>query len=632
MIGIRKSFSKKLSLGILLLAVPIFILSLGVLFQHSRYLLRKEAMEHTNSVLNTTMQRLIRHVNAIETATETNSWLATEYLDPDSLLALSHRIVLFNANIDGCSISTEPDVFPQHGRYFSVYTIREGDSINTVIEEPYEYFDKEWYKQPKERGKASWVVYYDESDTLKLTLDGLLASYNKPLYSRPDSQLVAVISTDMSLLRLSKAISEERPYPNSYFIMLDEYGHYYINPDSTQLFHHSIFDDADPVEHADIIALGHEMTAGNKGNMRVEINGETCLVSYQSVPGTTWSLALVCPDSDILQGYYKLAKLLIPLLVIGLLMILLLSYHLAAHAIRPINQLLEKTQSIASGNYEVHIPQSPREDVVGRLQNSFAAMLRSLNFHLGSTRYMVDQTRHRNEELVEATRLAKESARQKTMFIQNVSHQVRTPLNIIMGFAQVIRDSSGQLPEEDAKSILSIMDHNKTTLDRMVLMLFDSSEYGIAQELNISKDEQASCNSMAQEAIALISSQFPHLSVRFVTELTDDFCIRTNRLYMVRTLREILYNSAKYSDGKNISLTIMKRDNMVRFICEDTGPGIPPEYYDYIFEPFTKLDDLSEGLGLGMALSKRHVQMLGGTFLFDTDYHEGCRIIIDMPA
>ena len=110
---IRQSLSWKLSLGILLMAMPIFALSLGILFYQSRNNIKNEAMQHASSVLNTTMLRIVRYMEVVETATNINDWEVTENLEPDSLLAYSHYIVALNGHIDGCSISTEPDVFPK---------------------------------------------------------------------------------------------------------------------------------------------------------------------------------------------------------------------------------------------------------------------------------------------------------------------------------------------------------------------------------------------------------------------------------------------------------------------------------------------------------------------------------------
>lgn len=628
MFNIRKSFSAKLSLGLLLLAVPIFLLSLGVLFTQSRHMIRVAAVGRANSVLSVTTERIGRYLMTIETATNSSCWLVERSFEPDSILAFTNRIVRLNPHVDGCSISAEPDMFPSEGRHFSAYTVREDDTITTVKEAEYEYFDRVWYKTPRKLDGPCWVVSYDDADSLELTLDGMIASYGRPLYDK-SHRLLGIISSDLSLLRLSKLMSEERPYPNSYFMMINEEGRYFIHPDSTRLFTQTIFSGADPRKQADIIALGHDMTAGNEGRMMLDIDGVPSLVCYQPVPGTTWSLAIVSPDSDVLAGYQRLTYIVIPLLVIGLLIIVLLCHQAVSHAIRPLDDLLKKTQTVASGNMEVYIARSTREDVIGQLQNSFAKMMQDLNFHMGSVRYSTDQMRLKNEELLSATRLAKEADRQKTAFIQNVSHQIRTPLNIIMGFAQVLNEMS--LPDEEMKSITATMDHNSKLLNRLVLMLFDSSETGLSEELNAHKHDLVPCNDVAREAISYIGLHYPKISIELRSEVADDFYIQTSRLYLMRSLREILYNAAKYSDGEHVLLSVQRMEHCMRFVVEDTGTGIGEADRERMFDFFTKVDDLSEGLGLGLPLAKRHARNLGGDLTLDETYHDGCRFIIEIP-
>ena len=183
------------------------------------------------------------------------------------------------------------------------------------------------------------------------------------------------------------------------------------------------------------------------------------------------------------------------------------------------------------------------------------------------------------------------------------------------------------------KSIVSQMDHNAKSLNRMVSMLVDSSETGSALALVIGKSqEQIVCNDIAREAIGYTNEHFPDLPIQFTTTLPDTFTIRTNRLYLMRSLRELLYNAAKYSDRQRISVRLEQSGNNVRFIVEDTGPGISEEYREVVYDIFTKVDDLSEGLGLGLPLAKLHISNLGGKFFIDTDYHDGCRFIIELPT
>lgn len=636
----RKSISTRLAMGILVAAIPIFLLSLGILFWQSRNFIREEATERANSVLNTALQRVRTYMNTVETATNSNEWLVTEDFRPERLLEVTSRILWLNRHVHGCSITAEPDMFPQYGRYFSAYSVRqkiktdgqpERDTITTVREEEYEYFDKVWYKTPKELDRACWVDPFDDFNENTLYTTERIASYCKPL-RLGDGRMVGVISTDLALNDLAATIdSVSQPYPNAYFMLIGNDGHYFIHPDQTVLYKKTIFSYTDPRENADQIALGHDMTAGHEGQMRVVFDGSPCLVSYRPVPGTTWSLALVCPERDILGGYHQLVYIIIGLIVVGMTVILLLCRRAVAHAIRPVGKLLSQIRLIADGQYEVFIPHTSREDAVGQLQNSFAAMQESLNFHLGSIRYSTEVARQRNEELVRATRLAEESLRQKTTFIQNVTHQIRTPLNIIMGFAQVLPDSQS-LPKDEMASIKEMMQHNSNTLTRLVQMLFDSSDLGLSEELNSHKYEQVSCNQVARESILYTQAHFPDITVNFETDAADDFCICTNALYLMRSLRELLYNSAKYSDGQHLSCCITHTDSTVKFCVEDIGPGISEEKIEQMFKPFTKIDDLTEGLGLGLPLAKRHAQSLGGDLTLDTSYTQGCRFVIELPV
>ena len=590
---IQKSLARKLIFGLLLLAIPIFILSLGIVFQQSRRHIRKEATERVISMLSATATRIHRYMSMVETATEANAWMAKEHMQPDSILEYTRRIVALNSNVSGCSITPEPYTFPQYGRYFSAYTIRQGDSIVTVREGEYEYYDKSWYKKPKRLGKSCWTDPFDDFNEGTLSATEIIASYSKPLYT-DNGQFIGVISCDLSMQRLADIINAELPYPNAYFTLSGEDGRYYVRPDSARL-----------------------------------ADDTPSLVCSQLVPNTQWSLTLVCPESDILKNYNRLTYILVPLVVIGLLLILILCHQIVTIAVRPLNRLLNMSQSIAAGEYDQQIPYTRKYDAVGLLQNSFAKMQASLNRHVSDIRQANTVAKQRNEDLKRANEMVEEAIRQKTAFIQSVSHQIRTPLNIVVGFANVLSDKD--LPTEEVKDITDMVEYNAMALSRMALMLYDSSDTGLSEELGSHSNEEVRCNDLARESIARTRARFPDISIRFETSLPDSCSIHTNRLYLTRTLLELLYNAAKYSDREHISLRLSQTDDNVRFVLEDKGPGIPETYRRQMFEFFTKVSDFSEGLGLGLPLSKRHITNLGGDLTLDTGYREGCRLIITLP-
>lgn len=622
-------FSTKLGLGIMLMAVPIFILALGILFINSRNFIRQKASERATSALNVSMHNVKKYLLTVENATNANTWFIENNFHPDSLLALSRRIVMMNRNAYGCSISAEPDIFPECGRYFSVYTVTEGDTIISAKEGDYEYFKKVWYKTAIDAGKAIWVDPFEDDAEGDIKASETIASYCKPLWK--DGRVVGVISTDISFNKLSKIInSADLPYPDAYFVVVGKEGRYLMHPDSTRIFKSNIFNDYSAYNQAGMRALGYEMIEGKSGQMHVDINGRHCHVSYCTIPSTSWSMALICPDKEILKSYNQLTNLIIVLILVGLLLILWLCRQAVGHALKPIAYLLDTLKKITNGEYDNQIPHTQREDAIGKLQNAFATMQQSIDDHVCRIRQASREAQQRNEELTKAMQLAEKAVAQKTLFIQNVSHQIRTPLNIISGFAQVLQDNPS-MPEKDLAEITSMMNHNTRHLNRMVLMLFDSSDSGAVEELKSHRNDLVPCNQLARDCISYTQEIYQDVTINMESDLPDSCQIKTNRLYLTRSLHELLYNAAKYSDAQHITIRLTQTETTVRFTVEDTGSELPEELVEQMFQPFIKIDDLSEGLGLGLPLAKRHAISLGGDLFLDKSYHGGCRFIIEMP-
>ena len=637
MMSIRRSFSAKVIMWVLLIAVPVFLASVGVLFWQSHKLIRAEAVDKASNVLACAMHRINRYLITTQTASHTNAWIVEQSLYPDSIQAITNRIATTNPYTDGCAISTEPGVIPQYPDGFMSVSFNTKDSVNTFIEPDHSYFQERWYSIPRAQRKPTWVVFNDKNRNQETDEDATIAAYTHPLFNKK-GKFVGVISIWLSLQHISNIMAEVRPYPHSYYVMIDEKGRYVGHPDSTRLFNQTIFSVADPQHQADLIALGYEMTKGNKGSMSVKINGKKSLVCYMPVEGTPWSLAIVCPHSDILRGFYRLTYIVVALLIVGLLLIFINCHKAVTVSLSPLQQLLEKTKAVSNGHLDVDIAHTKRTDVIGGLQNSFATMLESLNYYINSVRTATDQTKRYNRELEHTTQLAIEAQRQKTIFIQNVTHQIRTPLNIIMGFAQILNcptddtSLSEELGQDEIKSIASNMTHNSRLLMRMVMMLFDSSDNGKAETANCDKREMVACNDVCRSALKFTNKYNPEVPVEFKSELADDFCIHTNYHYLEYSLEELLSNAVRYSDQQHISLHVTRNEEFVRFVVQDTGKGIAEADREHIFKFFTKVDDFSEGLGLGLPLTKRHAETLGGNLILDTTYHEGSRFIFEIPV
>lgn len=647
-----KSLARKLSIIFMVLAMPIFVLAVNSFFRQAHDLLHQEAIESSNSVLQTTLQRVVNHMSAIETAAKSNAWLLEESFNPDSLLSLSRRIVSINRSVMSCSVSTEPDVFPEFGHYFSVYTVNEGDTVISMIEPEFDYFEKIWYKTALQTGKPCWVDPFSDFNDGAIDYNNAVASYCIPLRpERADGRqpsatskrpIAGVVSVDFSFNSLAKNImAVERPYPSSYFMLIGTGGRYLIHPDANLLFKKTIFTETDSIEHPDMIALGHEMTSGKKGFMHVTYDDKNYHVCYAPVHDTDWSLALVSLDSEVLEDYNHLTYLVVLIIIVGLLIIMWITSVVVKRNIKSVNQLLGVTEKIADGNYDEEIPHSDRKDMIAKLQNAFRDMQQSLIAKRKEIDDTFEKVRQQNEELEQAGNQAEESVKRRKQFVQNLLRQIQAPLNVIDGLTNVLRnslasrgtDKSAQklLKQEEMRNLTNTMKRDAAHLNRMILMLYDISQRDAAVEALYERSDMVGCNSVAQECLDYVLTQYPNVEIRLETEVPDSMSIQTNHLYLMRTIRELLYNAAKYSDGKHIVLFVTQTERTVRFTVEDKGPGLPKEWQQIIDQPFTKVEEGSEGLGLGLPLNKQHAVGLGGDLIYDATYQDGCRITVELP-
>ena len=625
---IRQSLSTKLSIAILIVVAVVFVMALGFLYYHSRNIIRHEAIDEATHVLDNTALQAQNRLSEVEVATDNMLWLANQFHNPDSLLQFTHRIVALNPDINGCSITMEPDFYPQMTYGFSAYSVRTGDSVTTVREAEYDYYSKVWYKTPRQRDSACWVDPFNDFNDGTLSSPEMIASYCVPLHDDA-GRFIGVISTDLSLSKLNQALTADHPYLRSYCMMLGQDGHYFVHPDTAKIMKNTIFTAVDPKQHPDIIALGHQMTEGHTGHMEVEIDGQRHIVLYRPLAGTQWSIALVCPSEEMLRGYNRLNYILLPLLIVALLLLMLGCKYIVSRFIEPLGHLARELRQLGSGEYEQTLPSSSRTDIIGQLQNSFCEMQQTISNHISQAQQHVEEAERRSEELQQATLLAQEASEQKTQFIQDMSHQIRTPLNIVHGFAQVVSDGYSMLSTDEKLQMAETMYVQTNALDYIVSKLLTTSD--IESRNAISCSDVVSCNQLAREAIDGISQWVKSpIGMSLETSVDDGLTIITNRKYLRLVITELLFNAHHFTTEGTVTLRVGTADEgqTVSFVVEDTGPGIPADKADVIFDKFTKLDMFTEGLGLGLYLCHRIVTLMGGSLTLDSEYSDGSRFVL----
>ena len=300
-------------------------------------------------------------------------------------------------------------------------------------------------------------------------------------------------------------------------------------------------------------------------------------------------------------------------------------------AIEPVNELAHRARHIAAGNFDEPMEKSDRIDAVGLLQNSFCSMQQFISGYIRDIRSVNAEIERRNNGLQQTSERVQLALEKKTAFMQDLTHQVRTPLNIIIGFAQVIRDGLKDVSPEELELILDAMQENAQNLLGIVDKLMAASI--LEKENKVEINGSFACNAICREVLERVKLKCPEtVKKEFITSLPDSLPIYTHTTAFPSMLKKILDNANQFTKQGSITLEVCQNsDKSLTFTITDTGIGIADEDVERIFIPFLKLDYFSEGLGIGLTLISRSAQLLGGTFTLDTTYKAGARFILTLP-
>ena len=248
--------------------------------------------------------------------------------------------------------------------------------------------------------------------------------------------------------------------------------------------------------------------------------------------------------------------------------------------------------------------------------------------HLTRRRYQKRLVK-KNKELEIALDHAQESDRMKTAFIEHVSHEIRTPLNVITGFAQVITNPDYELEEEERNVMLNDISRYTIEITNIVNELLAVSEDESREHYE--KSDNVNINQLCEKVMGPISvMNNGRLTLNYKNLLTEDLTLRTNRQALEKILSQLLKNALKFTNEGSIELKVRERagNGGVEFSVTDTGIGIAEQYHEKVFERFFKVDSFKQGLGLGLTMSHKMAELLGGSLTIDKEYKKGARFVL----
>lgn len=249
-----------------------------------------------------------------------------------------------------------------------------------------------------------------------------------------------------------------------------------------------------------------------------------------------------------------------------------------------------------------------------------------------------------NKQLEVARCRAEEASRMKTNFIQQISHEIRTPLNILNGFTQILTTPGMELDATTQQEVTKGIDDNTNRITSLVNKMLELADANSSTELERT-DNVLAVQIAAQAADESRITVASHLVFDLdMTEGADMAMLQTNLQQATRALSLLLDNARKFTqpaeaavnagaevEQGRVVLRLAIENQMLNFIVEDNGIGVPVDEAEHIFDEFVQLDDYYDGTGIGLTVARSIARRLGGNIVLDTSYTDGARFVLSLP-
>ena len=269
--------------------------------------------------------------------------------------------------------------------------------------------------------------------------------------------------------------------------------------------------------------------------------------------------------------------------------------------LRPIRNLGSAMNRVAGGDFKLRIDSRSKSGDIQQLYRDFNVMVAELE----------------KTEVLQSD------------FVSNVSHEFKTPINAIEGYAMLLQDADGATPEQ--REYVDKILHNTHRLSSLIgdiLLLSKVENQTIAREATVFRlDEQV------RQSILSLEPRWSEKEIEFDVDL-EEISYRGDARLLMHVWSNLIGNAVKFNPPNGaVRLRLVRADGGVVFTVEDEGPGIPPEARKHIFDKFYQGDSShrEEGNGLGLALVKRILNVCGGEIAQENLPGRGCRFTVKLP-
>lgn len=268
---------------------------------------------------------------------------------------------------------------------------------------------------------------------------------------------------------------------------------------------------------------------------------------------------------------------------------------------RPIEQINEATKKVALGEYDIEL-ETKREDEIGELTNNFNKMTRGLK---------------------STENLQKE-------FINNVSHEIKTPVSSIEGFAKFLKDKN--LTDEEREEYANIIIEEAKRLENLTGKILKLSKLN-NQEI-ITNKQEIEVAEQIRKAISLLEPKWSKKDIKINVSLEEKTFLGDEDL-IFQVWVNIIDNAIKFSnEGENIDIKVYEKDSNINVEIKDHGIGMKEEELEKVYDRFYQIDrsHSKEGSGLGLAIVKRIVELSEGKIEIKSKENKGTTVIVKLPV
>lgn len=344
-----------------------------------------------------------------------------------------------------------------------------------------------------------------------------------------------------------------------------------------------------------------------------------------------WHVFVEQPLTQALEPVYDLMARIGTLLGVSLVIAVIAGMALARQMVVPIRAVHRGAQKLSENDFSHRIKVSTGDEIE-ELADQFNHMAEQLE---ESYSRLEQKVKERTRDLEQKTRELAIASEHKSQFFANMSHELRTPLNAVLGYSELLADGIyGTIPDK-ALEVLERIQSNGKHLLGLINDVLDISKIEAGQ-LTLSAEDY-SMKTLVQSVIAATGSLAQSKGLAVTTNIGDDLPIgHGDERRLTQVLLNIVGNAIKFTDTGSIDVSAKASNGHFLIDVHDTGPGIPPEHRDKIFEEFQQVDNSSTrqkgGTGLGLSIARRIVNLHGGDISVDSEVGAGSTFHVVLPV